>query len=47
VNGLAGGNFALDGVEEPDELLMAVARPITVPSRMFIAANSVVVPLRL
>ena len=47
VNGLAGGNFALDGVEEPDELLMAVARQITVPSRMFIAANSVVVPLRL
>jgi hypothetical protein len=48
---LAGGDLALDGVEEADELLMPVALhifwPITVPSRTFIAAKRVVVPLRL
>ena len=47
---LACGNFALDGVEETDELLMPLALhvwPITVPSSTFIAANKVVVPFRL
>ena len=36
-------------IEEADELLMrgCMQRPMTVPSRTFNAANSVVVPLRL
>jgi hypothetical protein len=40
-------HLRLDGIEEADELLMAVALmlcPMTVPSRMLRAANSVVVP---
>lgn len=51
VDGLVLRQFGLDGVEEADELLMAVTlaklRPITEPLSTFKAANSVVVPLRL
>ena len=48
----AGRDRRLDGVEEADELLVAVRwrcmqRPSTVPSSTFKAANSVVVPFRL
>ena len=50
VNRLSSGNLLLDDIEEANELLMAMVaaclRPITVPSRTFIAANSVVVPWR-
>jgi hypothetical protein len=54
VGGIADGvdrlslrHLRLDGIEEADELLMPVALmlcPMTVPSRMLRAANSVVVP---
>ena len=50
MDGLADGNFALDGVEEADELRCrwrCMLRPMTVPSSTFIAANRVVVPFRL
>ena len=45
-----GRHRALDGVEEADELLVAMpghVRPMTVPSSTLSAANSVVVPWRL
>ena len=44
---LACGDLRVDGVEEADELLVAMAlmlRPIMVPSRTLRAANRVVVP---
>ena len=47
---LAGWRLALDGIQEAEELLVAVAlhtAPITVPSSTLRAANRVVVPLRL
>ena len=50
VDDFSGRHGALDGVEEANELLVAMRlmqRPITVPSRMLSAANRVVVPLRL
>ena len=50
VDQLAGRDGALDGVEEADELLMAMRgmqRPMTVPSSTLSAANRVVVPWRL
>ena len=51
VDCLVGRQLGLDGVQEADELLVAVTRatlrPITEPSSTFSAANSVVVPLRL
>ena len=46
----AGRDIGLDGVEEADELLVAVAcmqRPMTLPSSTLRAANRVVVPCRL
>ena len=43
VDGLARGNLGVDGIEEADELLMAMA----LPSSTLSAANRVVVPLRL
>jgi hypothetical protein len=49
VDRLSYGNLFLDDIEETDELLMAMRcmlRPITLPSRTFIAANKVVVPCR-
>jgi hypothetical protein len=50
VDRLAGGDFALDGVEEADELLMPMALHVAADDgsvEQFIAANRVVVPLRL
>ena len=47
---LFGRDGALNGVEEADELLVAMpphAHPITVPSRMLSAANRAVVRVRL
>ncbi len=47
---LAGRALAFNGIEKADELLVTVLcrhLPITVPSRMLSAANSVVVPFRL
>ena len=46
---LAGRDVALETVEEANELLVPVCMhcPITVPSSTFMAANSVVVPLRM
>jgi hypothetical protein len=43
-------NLSFDGIQEENELLMAVALhglPITEPSSTFSTANSVVVPWRL
>jgi hypothetical protein len=50
VDDSSGRDGALNGVEEADELLVAMpphARPITVPSRMLSAANRGVVRVRL
>ena len=50
VDGLSGRDLTLDGVQEADELLMAVAcmqRPMTLPSSTSKAAKRVVVPWRL
>ena len=50
VDHLAGGDLALDRVEEANEFEMAMAlmqRPMTVPSSTLRAANRVVVPCRL
>ena len=48
VDDFSGRNSALDGIEEADELLVAMpSLQRTVPSRMLSAANRVVVPLRL
>ena len=50
VDGLARGDLTPNCVEKATELLVWMAlhvRPITVPSRTFIAANKVVVPCRL
>jgi len=47
VDRLFDGDLRLDRIEEADELLVAMRcmlRPMTVPSRMLRAANSVVVP---
>ena len=47
---LAGRGLRLDGVQEADELLMAVALHVAaddVPSSTFKAANRVVAPCRL
>jgi hypothetical protein len=47
VDRLAGRDFALDGVEEADEIEVAGALAVTVPSITLSAANRVVVPRRL
>ena len=50
VDDSSGRDGALNGVEEADELLVAMpphAHPITVPSRMLSAANRAVVRVRL
>jgi len=51
VDRLARGDLLIDDIEEANEIpdggrWRCRVRPITVPSRMFIAANSVVVPWR-
>ena len=50
VDGLARGDLALNCVEKANKILVSMRcmlRPITAPSRTFMAANRVVVPCRL